>query len=239
MKTLLAALMITTAVPAVPAAAQVTATLAQPITGTQIDLTATGEVTRVPDIAVISAGVVTRSTTAAGAMQENAQRIERVIAALNRAGVADRDIQTTSINLNPEYRYGENQPPQLVGYTASNQVTIRFRDIRASGRILDSLVFQGANQINGPTMTIEHPEAALDEARANAVAIGRQRAELYARALGKRVARVISLSESGSHYRPPPPMPMAERAMAAQADTQIVPGEQKLEVSLAMVFELQ
>lgn len=239
MKKLLAALLITIAVPAAPAAAQVATTLAQPITGTRIDVTATGEVTRVPDIAVISAGVVTRSTTAAGAIQENAQRMERVIAALRRAGVADRDIQTTSINLNPEYRYGENQPPQLVGYSASNQVTIRFRDIRASGRILDSLVAQGANQINGPTMTIEHPEAALDEARANAVAIGRQRAELYARALGKRVTRVISLSESGGHYRPPPPMPMAERAMVAQADTEIVPGEQKLEVSLAMVFELQ
>lgn len=238
MKRFLTSLLIATAVPAAPAAAQVTTTLAQPIAGTRVDVSATGEVTRVPDIAVISAGVVTRSTTAAGAIQENAQRMERVIAALKRAGVADRDIQTTSINLNPEYRYEDNQPPQLVGYTASNQVTIRFRDIGASGRILDSLVAQGANQINGPTMTIEHPEAALDEARANAVAIGRQRAELYARALGKRVARVISLSESVGHY-PPPPMPMAERAMMAQADTKIVPGEQKLQVSLAMVFELQ
>lgn len=239
MKTFLAALMITAAVPAVPAAAQVGTALAQPIAGTRLDVSATGEVARVPDIAVISAGVVTRSTSAGGAIQENAQRMERVISALKRAGVADRDIQTTSINLNPEYRYEENQPPQLVGYTASNQVTIRFRDIGASGRILDSLVAQGANQINGPTMTIEHPEAALDEARSNAVAIGRQRAELYARALGKRVTRVISVSESGGHYPPPPPMPMAERAMMAQADTKIVPGEQKLQVTLAMVFELQ
>lgn len=239
MKRLLAALLFSAAVAGGPAEAQVTTELAQPITGTRVDVTATGEVTRVPDIAVISAGVVTRSTTAGGAIQENAQRMARVIDALKRAGVADRDIQTTSINLNPEYRYEENQPPKLVGYTASNQVTVRFRDIASSGRILDSLVAQGANQINGPTMTIEHPEAALDEARSNAVAIGRRRAELYARALGKRVARVISLSESGGHY-PPPPMPMAERAVMAQAaDTKIVPGEQKLQVTLAMVFELQ
>ena len=240
MKRLLAALLIGAALQAAPAAAQVTTQLAQPITGTRLDVNATGEVTRVPDIAVISAGVVTRSTTASGAIQENAQRMERVIAALKRAGVADRDIQTTAINLNPEYRYAENQPPQLVGYTASNQVTIRFRDIRNSGRILDALVAEGANQINGPTMTIEQPETALDEARANAVATGRRRADLYARALGKRVTRVISISESGSNYGPPPPMPMAERGMMAQAaDTKIEPGEQKLEVSLAMVFELQ
>ena len=239
MNTLFAALLITAAVSAAPAAGQVTTELAQPITGTRVDVSATGEVTRIPDVAIISAGVVTRSTSASGAIQENAQRMERVIAALKSAGVADRDIQTTAINLNPEYRYAENQPPELVGYTASNQLTIRFRDIRSSGRILDALVAQGANQINGPTMTIDQPEAALDEARANAVAMGRRRAELYARALGKRVTRVISVSESGGHY-PPPPMPMAERAMAVQAaDTKIVPGEQKLQVTLAMVFELQ
>ena len=240
MKRLLTALLVAAAIPAAPAAAQVTTQLTQPIAGTRLDINATGEVTRVPNLAIISAGVVTRSTTASGALQENSARMERVIAALKRAGIADRDIQTTSINLNPEYRYEENQPPRLVGYSASNQVTIRFRDIRSSGAILDALVAQGANQINGPTMTIERPETALDEARANAVAAGRARAELYARALGKRVARVVSISESSGHYVPPP-MPMAERGDVAMAvsKTEIVPGEQKLQVNLAMVFELQ
>lgn len=238
MRRLIAALLVSAALPIVPATAQVTTDLAQPITGTRLDVTATGEVSRAPDVAIISAGVVTRSATASGALQENSARMERVIAALRRAGVAERDIQTSSINLNPEYRYQENQPPQLVAYSASNQVTIRFRDIRNSGRILDSLVAEGANQINGPTMTIDEPRAALDEARSNAVAAGRAKAELYARALGKRVARVISISESGGQYAPPP-MPMAERSMAVSADTKIEPGEQKLQVSLAMVFELQ
>ena len=238
MKNLLAATMLAVSMVAAPAAAQVTPELAQPITGTRLDISASGEVTRVPDIAVISAGVVTRSATAAAAMQENAGRMERVIAALKRAGVADRDIQTSAINLNPEYRYEENQPPRLVGYTASNQVTVRFRDIRNSGRILDSLVAEGANQINGPTMTIEHPDSALDEARDRAVAAGRARAELYARAIGKRIVRIISISESGAHA-PPPPMPYAMAASAERADTKIMPGEQKLEVSLSMVFELQ
>ena len=165
--------------------------------------------------------------------------MDRVLAALKRAGVADRDVQTSSISLNPEYRYQENKPPELVAYSASNQVSIRFRDIRNSGKILDALVAQGANQINGPTLTIDKPETALDEARASAIANGRARAELYARALGKRVTRVISVSESGGNYYPPP-MPMAERAVMAQAaDTKIVAGEQKLQVTLSMVFELQ
>lgn len=221
------------------ASAQASQIQLPPISGTRLDVSASGEATRVPDVAIISAGVVTRSPTATVAIQENATRMDRVIAALKRAGVADRDIQTSSINLNPEYRYIENQPPNLVGYTANNTVSIRFRDIRNSGKILDALVAEGANQINGPSLTIDKPEAALDEARMNAVANGRARAELYARALGKRVVRVVSVSEGGGGYPVPPPMPMLERSMAAQADTKIVPGEQKLQVSVSMVFELQ
>ena len=94
----------------------------------------------------------------------------RVRAALTRAGVADRDIQTSNINLNPDYAYENNRPPRLTGYNASNQVTVRFRDIANAGEILDALVAEGANSINGPTLTIDKPEAALDEARARAIA---------------------------------------------------------------------
>jgi hypothetical protein len=226
---------------AIPAVASAQAEIPMPpIAGTRLDVTASGEVTRVPDVAVISAGVLTRQQTASSAIQENSSRMERVLSALRRAGVADRDVQTSSLSLSPEYRYQENQPPQLVGYTASNQVSIRFRDIRNSGKILDALVAEGANQINGPSLTIDKPEAALDEARQQAIANGRVRAELYARALGKRVARVVSVSEGGGGYPVPPPMPvMMEARMAGQADTKVVPGEQKLQVSVSMVFDLQ
>jgi uncharacterized protein YggE len=221
-----------------PAAAQ-QASITQTIAGTRLDINATGEVSRVPDVAIISAGVVSRSATASGAMQDAAARMERVIAALKRAGIADRDIQTSSVNLNPEYKYVENQPPQLVGYNASNSVTIRFRDIRNSGKILDALVSQGANQINGPNLTIDKPEASLDEARAKAVANARARADLYARALGLKVVRVVSVSESGGNYPVPPPMAMYARAEAASAKTPIEPGEQKLQVNLSVTFELR
>jgi uncharacterized protein YggE len=233
----LAVLMLGAALPAA-AEAQPTAAITQSIAGARLDVSATGEVTRVPDLAIITAGVVTRQATATAAIQAAANRMDRVLAALGRAGIESRDIQTSNISLNPEYRYPENQAPQLVGYTASNQLTIRFRDIRNSGKILDALVSEGANQINGPNLTIDKPEAALDEARGRAVALGRARAELYARSLGMRVARVVSVSESGG-YAPPPPMPVMMEARAQAADTKIVPGEQKLQVTLAMTFELQ
>jgi uncharacterized protein YggE len=235
---LLAALMLGAAALPAPAAAQ-QSTINQTIAGTRLDVTATGEVTRVPDIAIISTGVVTRSATAGGAISQASARMARVRAALKGAGVEDRDIQTSNISLNPDYRYENNQPPKLAGYQASNNLTVRFRDIANAGKIIDALVAEGANQINGPTMTIDKPEGALDEARARAVASGRARAELYARSLGLRVVRVVSVGESGTSYPVPPPMPMMMEARAQAASSKIDPGEQKLQVSLAMTFELQ
>lgn len=234
---LIAALMFGTAALPAPAGAQ--STINQTIAGTRLDISATGEVMRVPDVAIVSAGVVTKSATAGAAMQEAASRMQRVRAALKAAGVADRDIQTSNISLNPDYRYVNNEPPVITGYQASNQVSVRFREIAKAGRILDALVKEGANQINGPTLVVDKPESALDEARGKAVAAGRARAELYARSMGLRVVRVVSVSESGG-YAPPPPMPMVMRAqMAEAADTKIDAGEQKLQVNLSMTFELQ
>jgi len=236
---LIAALILGAALPAAAEAQQ--ASITQTIAGTRLDINATGEVTRVPDLAIISAGVVSRSATASAALQDTANRMEKVLAALKRAGIEDRDIQTSSVNLNAEYRYPQNEAPQLVGYTASNTVTVRFRDIRSSGKIVDALVGQGANQISGPNLVVDKPEAALDEARAKAIAIGRARADLYARSLGMRVARLVAVSESGGYAVPPPAPPMAPMMMARgeRDSTQIQPGEQKLQVSLAMIFELQ
>lgn len=210
------------------------------ISGTRLDVSAMGEVTRVPDMAIISAGVQTLQPTATAAIEENAARMERVRAALKRAGIEDRDIQTSSINLNPEYHYDQNRPPRLTGYRATNTVNVKFRDLKRTGAILDALVAEGANQINGPSLTIDKPESALDEARAKAIANGRARADLYARALGMRVVRLISVSEGGG-YNVPPPMPMV--AMMAErsggADSKIDPGTQQLQVNVSMSFELQ
>ena len=240
MKDLLAAALLLGAAAMPSAALAQQSTINQTIAGTRLDINATGEVVRVPDLATISAGVVSRSPTASGAMRDAANRMARVRDALKRAGIADRDIQTSNISLSPNYTYAKDQPPRISGYSASNQVTVRFRDLASTGSILDALVAEGANQISGPNLSIDKPEGALDEARAKAVAIARARAELYAGSLGMRVVRVVSVSESGG-YAPPPPMPpmvmMAERSQAA--DTRIDPGEQKLQVSVSMTFELQ
>ena len=236
---LIAALMLGAASLPAAAGAQQAVAFAQPITGTRLEISATGEATRVPDLAIISAGVVTRAATAMAALQQNAAKMEQVRAALKRAGIADRDIQTANINLNPEYRYVENQPPRLTGYSASNQLNVRFRDIAATGDILDALVAQGANQINGPMLGIDKPEAALDEARTKALAAARARADLYARATGKRVGRILSISEGGGGHGPMPMYREAAMTVSAVSRTEISPGEQSLSVTLAVSYELE
>jgi uncharacterized protein YggE len=237
-KLMLAALLGLATLPAVPAFAQADASVT--LRGTRLDVVTTGEVGRVPDIARVSAGVVTTAPTATGALEQNARQMASVRAALRKAGIEERDIQTSAINLYPDYRQDERtgNVPQIVGYRASNELSVKFRNIANTGKILDALVAQGANQINGPVLSIDKPEAALDEARTKALAAARARADLYARALGKKVGRILSISESGGGGMPMPMMRMAAKGEASDS-TSIDPGEQSLAVSLAVSFELE
>lgn len=223
-----------------PAFAQAMPVPVQTITGTVLEVSADGESTRTPDLATITAGVVTQAADAAGAMRENATRMDRVIAALKRAGIADKDVRTASISLQPQYRYAENQPPVITGYQATNTVTVKFRDIGKAGSVLDALVATGANQINGPDLGLDDPAAAMDEARLDAMKKARARAELYARAAGLSVKRILSISESTVEMPHPVPIMMRAQGMVAEsARSKILPGEQELHVNLSVRFELQ
>jgi uncharacterized protein YggE len=208
-----------------------------PATGTVLDVSAEGRTTRVPDVATIRAGVVSQSPSAAAALADNAQRMTRVLAALKRAGVAPRDVATAQVGLSPQYRYADNQPPVITGYQATNSVSVRFRDVAKSGAILDALVGEGANQIDGPNLSIDQPDAALDEARADAVARAKARADLYAKAAGMRVSRIVSIAENGENAGGSPPVIFARAAMAKDA-TQIVAGEKDVTVTLSVRFLL-
>jgi len=206
--------------------------------GTLLSVSAQAEATRVPDVATISAGVVTQAADANAAMQANAKQMDGVMRAIRDAGIAERDIQTSGINLNPQYRYAENQPPEITGYQASNTVRIKVRDIGKLGGVLDALVASGANQVNGPSFEIDQPEAAYDEARRAALVKARARAKMYADALGVRVRRIVSIDEGGG-FQPPMPMPMMARAEKGAAyDTAVSPGETTLSANLNVVFEL-
>ena len=222
------------------ACAQTTAVpgYAIPADGTLLSVSAQAEAKRVPDVATISAGVVTQAADANAAMRANADQMAKVMAAIKAAGIAERDIQTAGISVHPQYRYAENQPPTITGYQASNTVNLKVRDIGDLGGVLDALVASGANQVNGPSFEIDEPEAAYDEARLAALEKAKARAETYAKAMGMRVRRVVSISEGGGFQPPMPMMRMAAMDSAARAETSVSPGETKLSVNLDVVFEL-
>jgi uncharacterized protein len=208
-------------------------------TPTILQVSATAEIRAAPDMAMISAGVMTQEPTAKAAMQKNASRMTAVMDAIKTAGIEAKDIQSSGISLQPQYRYADNQPPVVTSYQASNNVNIRLRKIETLGPVMDALVAKGANQINGPTFMLSNEETALDQARKDAVARARKRAELYAEAAGLRVKRIISLSEGGGYQQPMPMVrPMAMEAKTAMADTPVAPGETALSVTVNMVFEL-
>lgn len=236
--------MVAAALLAAPAVAQTPQAVEPlvPAAGAVLDVVAQGRTTRTPDLAIVRAGVVTQGQTAAAALRDNADRMARVLAALRRAGVAPRDVQTAQVSLQPQYRYVENQPPAVTGYQAVNGVTVRFRDVRRSGAILDALVAEGANQIEGPMLTLDRPDAALDEARADALRRARARADLYARAAGLSVARIVSIAEGGAEPGVPrPPAAYARmRTMDVQeARTEIAPGETEVNATVTVRFLLR
>lgn len=208
------------------------------IAGTRLDVTASGEVTRVPDIVRITAGVVTRAPNAADALRQNGAQMARVRAALAAAGIADRDIQTLNLSLAPVYRNGDYDQREVIAYRASNQLLIRFRQIGGAGPILDALVAQGVNEIAGPMLDFDDPAAALDEARTLAIRNARARADLYARTLGMRVKRVVYVSDDSGGRRLPI-SGYANSQMNGVINTTIDAGGRRIEATVTLVFELE
>lgn len=245
-RSLLSVLLAATALPMAAAAQEMSApdtVIEVAADSTILDLAVTGEIDVVPDLVLVSAGVVSEAPTASAALSQNSSAMQRVVEALRAAGVAERDIQTDRVSLNPRYDYQDNRAPRLVGYSSTNSVRVRFRDIDRSGAILDALVQSGANQIEGPSFTLDEPEAARDSARLDAVRMGQARANAYAAALGKRVVRLISVSETGRQSDMPIVVTgrriSSADAMAAPPPPPIAPGEQHVGVTLMMRFELR
>lgn len=206
--------------------------------GTLLSVSADGSSEARPDMATINLGVTTEGQTAAAALAENARRMTALTAALRRAGVAERDIQTSNVSVYPQQQYVEGQQPRITGYQANNSVTAKVRRIDNTGRVIDAAVAAGGNTVNGVSFSHSDPDAQLDVARRDAIAEARRRAELYANALGMRVNRIVSVSEGGGYA---PPIPVAyERLQAADAAaTPISPGEIETRVSVNVTFELR
>lgn len=172
----------------------------QEVRGTMLSIVADGRSEAPPDLATINLGVETTGATAEAAMADNSRNMSALIAVLRRAGVAERDIQTSRVAVQPQYnrRRDDEAEPRIVGYRASNSVAVEIREIETTGRVLDAAIAAGGNSVRGVTFSHQDPSAQQNLARRGAAAEARRRADLYANAFGLRVVRVVAIAEPGA-----------------------------------------
>jgi len=198
-------------------------------------VTVTGEATvaAAPDAAMIRIGVSSQAKTARAASDANAKEMTVVLAAIKESGVADRDIQTSRLSLQPQYDPKQTGAARLIGFQVNNQLTVKIRDIDKLSAVLDRAIAAGANEMSGIEFVVSEQAKLLDQARAAAIADAHRKAELYANAAGMKVGRVMAISEEGSV--PPLRLYQPMRAGAAPA---IAPGEQTLRAVVTVSYEL-
>ena len=206
-----------------------------------VTLTVQEEVQSAPTLATLSAGVTTQATTASEALRQNAQKMTAVVAELKKRGIPAKDIQTSGINLNAQYDYNnrEGQPPLLTGYQASNNVTIKTRDIAKIGELLDALVAVGGNNISGPNFSIEDDSKLKFAARDKALQTAQAQANFYAQRSGYKSAKLVSITEGSSGYRGPMPVMMESRAAGKADFSPVEPGEVGTGVTLTIQYRLE
>ena len=199
-------------------------------------ITVTGEATvnAVPDMATVSLGVTTLGDTAAAAMAANTAALTAVIARLKQAGIADTDMQTSNLSLNPNWTSDGSGSSKIAGYMASNQLSVRVMALDSLGGVLDAVIADGANTLNGISFDLSAPRPALDAARRAAVEDARARATLLAEAAGAKLGRITAISENGSYANPAPMF----RADVAAAPVPVASGQIGMVASVTMSFEI-
>lgn len=230
---------------AAPAAAQESV---RPMTHTTtpgtLRVSATGESRAAPDRAWIDFGLETMAATAEAAGRENAQRMERVIAVLVRAGVPREQIQTRDYSVHPEYAPppdARTEEPRIRGYRVTNTVSVTVDRVGEVGGLIDAALAAGANRVHGVRFGLRDPEAVRARALQEAVRRGRAEAETLAAALGVGLGRLLDASTMSEPYRPPVPMMMEMAASRAVADaaTPVEPGEQTVAASVHLVYAIE
>jgi uncharacterized protein YggE len=194
-----------------------------------------GSVASVPDMATITLGVTHEARTAGEALGLTSAATAQVLARLGASGIEPRDMQTNEVALSPVWdnRSSNTQRPQIVGFEASNTITVRVRALGSLGTILDDVVKDGANTFRGLSFGLQNPDPIRDEARRRAVAEAMRKAQLYADAAGLTLGPVLQLSEGGGYVEPI----MMER-MAMAAPVPIAEGEVSTGATVNMVFSI-
>ena len=197
-----------------------------------ISVTGQASIAVVPDHAQLRAGVTSQGASAREASETNGRAMAAVMEALKVSGIAERDIQTSRLSLQPISEQDRVGPARITGFRASNQVNVTVHAIDKLSELIDRLVTAGANEIGGIEFRVSSPSQALDEARLKAIADARRKAEIYAQAAGVTLGKPVSISEGGAI-----PLPVTRSDMTAALATIVAPGERTLTVSVNVSFE--
>jgi uncharacterized protein len=221
--------------PAAASAAEVQLTVSGPL----VELTVSESVSASPDLVNLSASVITLSPTAGEALNQNAERMARVIAAIEGQGIAQEDITTSAISLSPQYEWNQTTQRQIFrGYQVNSTVQIKLHELPRTGRVLDAMVTAGADEIGSITWSVEDPAAAQQQAREAAFATARQRALGYAQAAGYADVRLLEVSEGSPGWGGPQPL-MADAAVETRNLTMpIRPGQVQTGVTISVKYEM-
>jgi uncharacterized protein YggE len=225
----------TLAAASIAAALLATPALAQVIPPASISVTGDATVSVPPDQALIDGGVTSEAKTAREASDANNIAMGKVLLALKGAGIEEKDVQTSRLSLQPQSAPNRNGPNAIVGYRASNRVTVRLRDVTKVANVIDTLVGAGANEIGGINFMVSQASKLLDDAREQAVADARRKAEIYAKAAGVTLGAPLSISEQGGG-----PSPMQFRKMAVgMASAPVAQGEETLAVTVSVSWAIK
>jgi uncharacterized protein YggE len=201
-----------------------------------ITVTGTGKVVYVPDIGYISVGVSSDGKTAEEAWQKNSAIVQKLFDALKAMGLEPKDYKTSGLNLTPRYVHHKDREPELVGYTASYDLTVTVRKLNELGKVLDTLVENGANRRMNISLGCADPEKLLDQARIKAVADARKKAELYLTGAGASLGQVLSISEGQNFaWRS---LPYEHAVQAGKAPLPIAAGEQEMAVNVTVTYAI-
>ena len=225
--------------PASLAAAIAATLLAAPVSAqtppAMISVTGEATISAPPDLAQIDGGVTSEAKSAREASEANNTAMGKVLLALKGVGIEEKDIQTSRLSLQPESapNRGGGGAPTIVGYRASNRVTVRLRELKLAN-VIDAMVGAGANDIGGISFKVSNASKLLDDAREQAIADARRKAEIYAKAAGVTLGTPISIAEENNTAPAP-----YRRMAAGMAATPVAPGEETLQVTVSVSWAIK
>jgi uncharacterized protein YggE len=200
-----------------------------------ITVSGEGRVSAEPDMALLRLGVSREARKASDAMRAASEAAAAVLAQVRASGIEARDVQTANVSLSPRWQHDKNNASRIIGYVASNDLTVRVRALETLGALMDAVVSDGANQMNGLSFAIAEPQPLQDEARKSAILDARRKAALLAETAGVSLGPVLTVTE-GSAVQPP--VAFARGAVLESSAVPIAAGELDISARVTVVFAI-